>query len=441
MSSPHAALVALIPRLRGLLATGYMAAVAGGCDGSALLRNLAHPVESEGGGDPGEGKKAPSGAQDHPATSMGWIISHRLSSVRPALVSDAELLCSLLAQQSEVRAAWLAIAAARCKEAGEMAAKAAGQENSPLVELVCGLGAAAAWVELALDSAQFTASAYAVLERDLLGVSFEQAAATPALVRILAVAAQLAVFADALPPLPKVDVSGIHALENWVSGRLLALPAVLDLADQEQAIDARAILPGRIAPVITDEQTVMHWVLAHPWALLLAMLSFAQDAWRAENRGGLLLELPAGHNAFAPVEIAVTVIGPEGDEVRCGTLAHLLLGMLARLGVVCFPQQPTAAELNTQLSPLVGLLLKNAVWRYEDGSSNQLGQYQIHPQFSDQCYSLPASRVFNRTGKLLWQAARLAAEALYQENKQVYQHRSIRQSEAEYVVQGIPLHE
>ncbi|WP_124102078.1 hypothetical protein [Pseudomonas aeruginosa] len=62
------------------------------------------------------------------------------------------------------------------------------------------------------------------------------------------------------------------------------------------------------------------------------MLVFAQDAWRAENRGGLLLELPAGQNAFAPAEIAVTVIGTEGDEVRCGTLADLLLGMLARLG-------------------------------------------------------------------------------------------------------------
>jgi hypothetical protein len=178
-------------------------------------------------------------------------------------------------------------------------------------------------------------------------------------------------------------------------------------------------------------------VLAQPWALLLAMLAFAQDAWRAENQGGLLLELPPGQNAFAPAEVAVTVIGAEGDEVRCGTLAHLLLGMLARLGVACFPQQPSASELNAQLSPLVGLLLKQAVWRYQDGASNQLGQYQIHPQFSDQCYSLPASRVFNRTGKLLWQAARLAAEAQYQEHKQVHQHRSIREQEAKYAVDRV----
>lgn len=424
MASPHASLVALIPRLRTLLATGFTAAVANEDDGLALLRYLAHPLEAEDAGDRGDGKGA--------INNVGWIISQRLLAVRSSLASDAELLCALLAQQSEVRLAWLAIAAARCKEAGQMA------DSTTLVELVSGLGPAAVWVEAALESARLTASPYAALERDLLGVSFEQAAATPALVRILAVAAQLAAFADALPPLPKVDASGINAQQNWVTGRLLALPVVLDLSEQKPALDARVILQGGLMPAIPEGQTTMIWVLAQPWALLLAMLVFAQDAWRAENRGGLLLELPAGQNAFAPAEIAVTVIGTEGDEVRCGTLADLLLGMLARLGVACFPQQPSASELNAQLSPLVGLLLKHGVWRYQDGASGQLGKFQIHPQFSDQCYSLPASRVFNRTGKLLWQAARLAAEALYQDYKKVYQHRSVREPEAAYVVQGEP---
>ena len=429
MASPHASAptntAALIPRLRTLLASGFMAAVANEGDGLALLRYLAHPLEAEDAGDRGGGKDA--------INNVGWIISQRLLAVRPSLASDAELLCALLAQQSELRLAWLAIAAARCKEAGQMA------DSTTLVELVSGLGPAAVWVEAALEGALLTASPYAALERELLGVSFEQSAATPALVRILAVAAQLAAFTDALPTLPQVDASGIHAQQNWVKGRLLALPVVQDLADQTPNTDARVILSGGIAPLIADGQTVMAWVLAQPWALLLAMLAFAQDAWRAENRGGLLLELPPGQNAFAPAEVAVTVIGAEGDEVRCGTLAHLLLNMLARLGVACFPQQPSAYELNAQLSPLVGLLLKHAVWRYQDGASNQLGQYQIHPQFSDQCYSLPASRVFNRTGKLVWQAARLAAEAQYQEHKQVYQHRSVREPEAEYLVQGEPI--
>lgn len=430
MASP---LSALIPRLRALLATGFTAAIANERDGSVLLRYLVHPLEAESAGDRGDGKGA--------NNSAGWIISQRLLAVRPILASDAELLCALLAQQMDVRAAWLTIAAARCKEAGQMAA----QENNsaPLVELISGLGPAAAWVEAALESALLTASPYVAIERELLGMSFEQAAATPALVRILAVAAQLAAFQDALPRLPKVDASGIQAQLNWVKGRLLALPFVLEASTHDQKSETGAakaaekvLLQGGIAPVIPDDQAVMRWVLSQPWALLLAMLAFAQDAWRAENRGGLLLELPAGQNAFAPAEIAVTVLGSGGDEVRCGTLGDLLLGMLARLGVTCFPGQPTAAELNAQLSQLVGLLLKHSVWRYHDGASSQLGQYQIHPQFSDQCYSLPASRVFNRTGKLLWQSARLAAEALYQENKQVHQHPSGREPEAEYVVQG-----
>lgn len=425
MASP---LSALIPRLRSLLATGFVAAVANEHDSLPLLRSLAHPLEAEGAGGQDDAK----GADHRAGKSAGWVISQRLLTVRPALASDAELLCALLAQQMDVRAAWLAIAAARCKESGQM------MDAAPLVELVSGLGKAAVWVEGALGSHALTASPYAAFERELLGVSFEQAAATPALVRILAVAAQLAQFDDALPALPAVDASGIQAQQNWVKGRLLALPCA---ADRKSTIDARVILQGGLAPAIPEGQTTMNWVLAHPWALLLTMLAFAQDAWRAENRGGLLLELPAGQNAFAPAEIVITVIGSEGDEVRCGSLADVLLKTLASLGVACFPHQPSPAELNAQLSPLVGLLLKHAVWRYQDGASSQLGQYQIHPQFSDQCYSLPASRVFNRTGKLLWQSTRLAAEALYQEHKQVYQRHFVREPQTEYEVQGESTHE
>lgn len=412
-------LSALIPRLRTLLATGFMAAVAGEHDDLPQLRCLTHSLAVEESGDQGDGKDV--------QESTGWLISQRLLAVRPALASDAELICALLALQIiEVRTAWLTIAAARCKEAGHMA------NTAPLVELISGLGKSAAWVEAGLANSALHTSPYAAFERELLGMSVNQAAATPALARILAVAALLAEFEDALPSLPLVDVSGIQAQQNWVKGRLLALPT------PASGINTRVLLSGSCASAIAEGQTNMHWVLVHPWALLLTMLSFAQDAWQAENRGGLLLELPAGQNAFAPVEVIVTVIGAEGDEVRCGSLADLLLKILANLGVGCFPYQPTAAELNAQLSPLVGLLLKHSVWRYQDGASSQLGQYQIHPQFSDRCYSLPASRLFNRTGKSLWQTARVCAEALYQEHKPVYQHRSVREPETEYLVQGEP---
>lgn len=44
------ALPALIPRLRALLATGFMAAVVNERDGLPLLRSLAHPLDAEGAG-------------------------------------------------------------------------------------------------------------------------------------------------------------------------------------------------------------------------------------------------------------------------------------------------------------------------------------------------------------------------------------------------------
>lgn len=389
-----APLSALIPSLHALLATGFVADKGGALQ---MLRCLAHPV-AEGG---------VNGANN------GWIISQRLLAMRPQFASDDELVCALLAQDTQMRAAWLAIAAARCQEAGQMA------DPAPLLDLVSGLQQAAGWVEAALPSAALVASPYAALERNLLGSSFEQAAATPALIRILAVAAQLASYNDSLPILPLVDKSGSQAQQNWTKGRLLALPAS---ATQKPVIADEVLLHGRFAGEAVDVTAAMSWVFAHPWPLLLAMLVFAQDAWKAENRGGLLLELPAGQNAFAPGEIVVTVVGPEGDEICCGSLADLLLKTLASLGVACFPGMPTAAELNAQLSPLVGLLLSRQVWRFLDGASGQLGQYQIHPLFADESYRLPASKVFNRTGKLLWRAVRMSAEALYQEHKRAYQH-------------------
>lgn len=393
-----APLSALIPHLLALLGRGFVADAAGALQ---VLRCLAHPVAE--GADNTFRKGAPN------EEKKGWVISQRLLAVRSSLASDEELVCALLAQHAEVRNTWLAIAAARCQEAGQMA------DPAPLLDLVSCLQQAAHWVEAALPNAALVASPYAALERELLGASFEQAAATPALIRILAVAVQLAQFDDALPALPMVDASGANAQQNWVKGRLLALPVT---AAQKPAIADEVLLHGRFADEAVDTTPAMRWVLAHPWPLLLAMLVFAQDAWKAENRGGLLLELPPGQNAFAPGEIAVSVVGTESDEIRCGSLADLLLKTLASLGVTCFPGMPRAAELNAQLSPLVGLLLSRQVWRFQDGASGQLGQYYIHSLFADESYRLPGSKVFNRTGKQLWQAVRVSAEALYKENKQ-----------------------
>lgn len=375
-------LIALSAAFRKLLVTGFSQ---NEDDALQLLQGIAHPIF------------------ENSTEASGWVISQRLLVVRPQLAGDEELICALLALLPEVRQAWLRIAAARCREAGQM------QDAAVLLQLVSGLKAGAAWVADTVPRAELVASPYASLERELLGTSLEQAAGTPALIRILAVAASLAQFQkDALPTLPRIDASGSTAQTNWTRGRLLALPQTRGLTN---GANSDYLLHGNFGVVSgNDDASPMSWVLANPWALLLAMVAYAQYNWAAEARGGLLLELSSGQNPFSPSEIIVLVQGPDGDEIQCGSLASLLLRSLAHIGVACFPYWPTAAELNTSLGPIIAELLNRQVWRFQEGASGQHGQYQIHPSFADACFSLPGCKVFTRNGSLLWQAIRIQAE-------------------------------
>lgn len=338
------------------------------------------------------------------SSSSGWVLSHKLLSQRQGLSNNQELVLALLGLVPSVRHAWLVIMAARCKEAGQMA------DRTILVELVTQLQGVAAWVEAALPEAQLVASPTAAIERELLGVSIEQAAATPMLARILAVSFALQqARAETLPIMPMIDASGVQADRNWISGRLLALPGV--------AADPGHVLVGSTGSA--SHAAVMSRVLSSPWALLLTMVVYAQYNWAAEARGGLLLELPAGQNAYQPGQIVVLVQGPEGDETLCGTLGQLVLLTLKHLGVHCFPAQPDAVALDALLASIIGQCLTQAVWRYQDGASGQNGQYLIHPHFADACFRLPGSKVFNRTGRLLWQSIRIVAEQWRSEMRRV----------------------
>jgi hypothetical protein len=359
--------------LRSLFSHGYAADVDGTL--TPLLHGLAHPTAE--------------------AESLGWVVSRSLLAQRQALSSDDELVMSLLALLPEVQQAWLCVMAARCKEAGQIA------DGAPLVQLVTQLQGAAVWVESALSQSELAPSPYAAIERELLGVSAEQAAATPMLARILAVSFCLYEGrAKVLPTLPVIDASGVQAGQNWMSDRLLALPGTQS--------EPTYVLRG-VVDTATDTPT-MALVLSSPWLLLLSMVVYAQYNWAAEARGGLLLELSAGKNAYQPSEISVMVQGLDGDETRCGTLAELLFRALDYLGMQCFPHHPKLSELNALLASIVGQLVAQQVWRYQDGASGQNGQYLIHPQFADICYRLPGSKVFNRTGRHLWQAIRIVAE-------------------------------
>jgi hypothetical protein len=325
----------------------------------------------------------------------GWVVSRVMLAQLEVLSSDNEMVMALLALQPELRQPWLSTLAARCKEAGQM-------KGDALLDLISQLRGAAVWVEEQFPHALLSPTATGALERELLGVSAEQAAATPMLTRILAAGFALyCAQALELPALPAVDLSGVAVAQNWLPGRLLALPG--------SEADHDYLLAGPGGENVPDGG-VMSWALANPWATLLTMVVYAQDTWDAEARGGLLLELSSGQSAYQPAEVTVLVMGPEGDETRCGTLAQLLLRVVAHMAMHFFPHHPRNAELNASLTPLIGQLLERRVWRYSDGVSGSNGQYRINPEFADACYRMPGSKVFNRTGKHLWQAVRIQAE-------------------------------
>ncbi len=335
------------------------------------------------------------------ACEKGWVLSERLLQARQTLASDAEWVVALLATQYDHRTAWLRIMAARCQEAGQL------QDKEVLVQLVSRLGEAASWVEAEIQNASLTPTPFKEDEHVLLGLSAEQNAATPLLTRVLATAAQFASWREAdLPTLNAVESSGAEIKINWCRGRLLVLPG--------QSVSGEYLLQNLNASV-SDEP--LDWILTQPWALLLTMITYAQYIWAAENRGGLLLELTAGQSVYQPAEVQVLVQGPEGDEMLCGSLAELVLKVLKHLEMACFPAAPTLAELNQRLALLIGELLKRQIWQYREGGSNEQGQYLLHPDFTDTCFTIQGVKTFKLQGLPLWQAVRFQSEQWYKSLK------------------------
>jgi len=129
------------------------------------------------------------------------------------------------------------------------------------------------------------------------------------------------------------------------------------------------------------------------------------------------LELPTGQDAYQPAEIQVLIAGNDGVEVLCGTLGEFILKILSDLNMGLFPYTPSSKQINSQLTPLISLLLQQKVWQFQYGLSGELGFDQIHPKFADDCYRIIGSRTFGRYGKVVWQAIRIQAEQWYQEKR------------------------
>lgn len=358
--------------------------------------------------------------------SNAYCLSAPLLNAHNELSQLGEWQLALLGLNPEVRAHWLNLAAARCREAGAMSGP------QVLVKLIQQLGNASAWVLAQLESAdanpQIIAGPLAQLERDLLGHSLNDNAALPALCRILRACFTLNTLSEqteALTPIPPIDKTAKQLVSNWCHGRLLALPeSLLNEYNLKQPISP-SLKPHAdwllVSQPVNDEATYIQHFAQQPWWFLLSLISFVQDAWAAEQRGGLLLTLPAGQNAFAPSLVNVVVQGVEGDEVHFGSLAEFLMLLLGALNVALYPALTDSAEgiqqLNRGLSPVIGNLLAKKIWQFLEAGRGEPGQYRIHPEFSDVCYSLPLAPLFGYKSQHLQQAIKQLAQASYANHK------------------------
>lgn len=355
-----------------------------------------------------------------------YCLSAPLLNAHNELSQLGEWQLALLGLNAEVREHWLNLAAARCREAGAM--------NDPqvLVKLIQQLGNASEWVLAQLENTsiatgatpQISTGPLAQLERDLLGHSLNDNAAIPALCRLLRACFTLHTLSEqteALTPIQPVDITAKKLTSNWCSGRLLAQPeSLLSEYNLKQSIKP-ALSPNAdwllvSQPVNAEAKLIEHFA-EQPWWFLLGLLTFVQDAWAAEQRGGLLLTLPAGQNAFAPSQVNVVVQGIDGDEVSLGGMAEFLLSLLGELNIALYPALTDSSEgiqqLNRGLSPVIGNLLAKKIWQFLEAGRGEPGQYRIHPEFSDACYSLPLAPLFGYKSQHLQQAIKQLAQASY----------------------------
>lgn len=334
------------------------------------------------------------------------------------LSQSGEWQLALLGLNPDVRQHWINLAAARCQEAGAM------NDTMVLVKLIQQLGNASEWVlaqqESTATTPQIIAGPLAQTERDLLGHSLNDNAAIPALCRILRTSHTLFTVSEQNePPAPiqAVDVTAKQLTNNWCSGRLLALPNTL-LNEHDLKPNADWLLVSRSGH---DNVPLTELFAQQPWLFLLSLIIFVQDAWAAEQRGGLLLTLPAGQNAFAPGQINMAVQGIEGDEVSLGSLAEFLVLLLGELNITLYPAFDVNTEsinrLNRVLSSLIAELLAQKIWQFTEAGRDESGQYRIHTSFSDACYSLPLAPLFGYKSQTLQRTIKQLAQNCYANKK------------------------
>ncbi|MBK6812934.1 MAG: hypothetical protein IPL19_33020 [Sandaracinaceae bacterium] len=336
-----------------------------------------------------------------------WSEHGEVAVARPAVVTlidrlpnPGEAQPAVLSLVPEVRDAWLRVVRARLSEMGERGDVAA------LTEAITHAGALASEL-VGVQAPSLAATPFGELERAVLTTPAHEAPAFPVLLRVLAATAALT--SDPTPvtlptALPEVAYDDPQA--TWRPGRLLRLPASAETAMTTVVLSGA--LEGR-----SNDADAMRWALHHPWAFLLAQLTFTKESWEAERvSGGIAFELEPAHASLfqSPPRVEVVVSLPSGEEIRCGSLGELCQRTLAQLGVTVLGHRVTANTLDDKLALVIEAVLRHDVWRFEHGSGARRPGYTIHPLFSDACYRALGSRAFYRLGSPVTAAIRRAAE-------------------------------
>jgi hypothetical protein len=316
------------------------------------------------------------------------------------LPNPVEALPAVLSLVPAVREAWLRVVRARLAEMGERG------DIAGLTEAITHAGALASEL-VGVQAPSLAATPFGELERAVLTTPAHEATAFPVLLRALAATAALptdpttATLPTALP-----EVAFDDPQATWRPGRLLRLPATTEPATTTVVLSGA--LDGK-----TSETDAMRWALHHPWAFLMAQMTFTKEAWEAERvSGGIAFELEPAHVSLfqSPPRVEVSVTLPSGEEIRCGSLGELCQRTLAQLGVTLLAHRVTASTLDDKLALVIEAVQRHDVWRFEHGSGARRPAYTIHPSFSDACYRALGSRAFYRLGSAVTAAIRRASE-------------------------------
>lgn len=317
------------------------------------------------------------------------VATPALMRLAASLPAEGEAVGALLATEPRYREPWLTLEAARLRDMGQRDALPA------LCEAIGLAGAAAGALRNRLSSARLAPTGQGALELAIFGGAADQPMAALPLRRALAATAprvegDLGVAQDPLPPTAPEDPA-----VSWRPGRLLQAP------DADAVTAGDYVLSGHVAPCEGDP---LRWVLDTPWATLLAVLGFTAEAWAAERRGGVQLELPlAAVQSFgAPPRIDVVVTLPDGREVLCGSLGELCLRAVDALGMALVPPRGPG-DLDAALAPVVAQLLRAGVWVWQPDARPR---YVISDAFSRACYGGLGHRAVYLNGERLSEVLR-----------------------------------